>query len=66
MTALVAAAPASLTCHGEPRHRDMDLNTLWFSLLGVLLAGYAILDGFDLGVGILHPVARTTRPSGGS
>jgi cytochrome d ubiquinol oxidase subunit II len=27
--------------------------------LGVLLAGYAILDGFDLGVGILHPVART-------
>jgi cytochrome d ubiquinol oxidase subunit II len=27
-------------------------------LLGVLLAGYAILDGFDLGVGILHPFAR--------
>ncbi len=32
----------------------MDLNTLWFVLLGVLLAGYAVLDGFDLGVGILH------------
>jgi len=32
----------------------MDLNILWFILLGVLLAGYAILDGFDLGVGILH------------
>jgi cytochrome d ubiquinol oxidase subunit II len=32
----------------------MDLNTLWFILIGVLLAGYAILDGFDLGVGILH------------
>ncbi|NBC10521.1 MAG: cytochrome d ubiquinol oxidase subunit II [Planctomycetes bacterium] len=28
---------------------------LWFLLLGVLLIGYAILDGFDLGVGILHP-----------
>ena len=27
----------------------------WFVLLGILLAGYAILDGFDLGVGILHP-----------
>ena len=27
-------------------------------LLGVLLAGYAMLDGFDLGVGILHPLAR--------
>ncbi len=36
----------------------MDLNILWFILLGVLLAGYAILDGFDLGVGMLHFVAR--------
>lgn len=36
----------------------MDLNLLWFVLLGVLLAGYAILDGFDLGVGILHPAFR--------
>jgi len=31
---------------------------LWFLLLGVLLMGYAILDGFDLGVGILHLCAR--------
>ncbi|MDZ4656491.1 MAG: cytochrome d ubiquinol oxidase subunit II [Bythopirellula sp.] len=37
----------------------MDLNLIWFVLLGILLAGYAILDGFDLGVGILHPLART-------
>jgi cytochrome bd ubiquinol oxidase subunit II len=36
----------------------MDLNTLWFCLLGVLLAGYAVLDGFDLGVGMLHLTAR--------
>lgn len=36
----------------------MDLNVLWFILLGVLLSGYAILDGFDLGVGILHLVVR--------
>jgi cytochrome d ubiquinol oxidase subunit II len=36
----------------------VDLNLLWFILLGVLLAGYAILDGFDLGVGILHLTAR--------
>jgi cytochrome d ubiquinol oxidase subunit II len=34
----------------------------WGVLLGVLLIGYAILDGFDLGVGILHPlVPRTDR-----
>ncbi len=31
------------------------LCTIWFVLLGVLLGGYAILDGFDLGVGILYP-----------
>ncbi len=31
------------------------LETTWFLLVGVLLAGYAILDGFDLGVGMLHP-----------
>jgi cytochrome d ubiquinol oxidase subunit II len=39
----------------------MDLNFLWFLLLGALLTGYAILDGFDLGVGILHPLARTDQ-----
>jgi cytochrome d ubiquinol oxidase subunit II len=27
---------------------------IWFVLLGVLFTGYAILDGFDLGVGMLH------------
>ena len=32
----------------------------WFVLLGILLIGYAVLDGFDLGVGMLHPfVARS-------
>lgn len=36
----------------------MDLNLLWFLLLAALLAGYAVLDGFDLGVGILHLLAR--------
>jgi cytochrome bd ubiquinol oxidase subunit II len=37
----------------------MDLHLIWFILLGVLLAGYAVLDGFDLGVGILHLLARS-------
>lgn len=32
----------------------IDLNITWFLLLGFLLIGYAILDGFDLGVGTLH------------
>jgi len=37
----------------------LDLNTLWFVLVGILLAGYAILDGFDLGVGALHLFTKT-------
>jgi len=36
----------------------LDLNTTWFMLVGVLLAGYAILDGFDLGIGALHLLTR--------
>ncbi len=32
----------------------MDLNIIWFFMIGVLLIGYALLDGFDLGVGALH------------
>jgi cytochrome d ubiquinol oxidase subunit II len=32
----------------------IDLNITWFVLVGVLIIGYAILDGFDLGVGIIH------------
>ncbi len=35
-----------------------DLNTIWFILIGVLLTGYAILDGFDLGVGSLHLLVK--------
>jgi len=31
------------------------LGIIWFALVGVLLAGYAIFDGFDLGVGALYP-----------
>jgi cytochrome d ubiquinol oxidase subunit II len=36
------------------------LETAWFLLVGALLTGYAILDGFDLGAGMLHLfVAKT-------
>ncbi len=31
------------------------LRNVWFLLVGVLLAGYSVLDGFDLGVGALFP-----------
>ena len=38
---------------------SLDLNTVWFILIGVLFTGYAMLDGFDLGVGALHLFTRT-------
>jgi cytochrome d ubiquinol oxidase subunit II len=30
------------------------LQTVWFLLIGLLLVGYAVLDGFDLGAGVVH------------
>ncbi len=31
------------------------LRNVWFVLVGVLFAGYSVLDGFDLGIGVLMP-----------
>jgi len=33
----------------------MDLQTIWFILVTVLFTGFFVLEGFDFGVGILHP-----------
>jgi len=30
------------------------MGSIWFCLVALMLAGYVILDGFDIGVGILH------------
>ena len=38
------------------------LETIWFVLWGVLWAVYFMLDGFDLGLGLLHAVPRRERP----
>jgi cytochrome d ubiquinol oxidase subunit II len=38
----------------------MDLNTLWFLLIGVLFTGFFVLEGFDYGVGILLPFLGKT------
>ena len=29
---------------------------IWFWIVAVMLAAYVVLDGFDLGVGMLHPL----------
>src|SRR5512147_1070573 len=38
----------------------MDLNTLWFLLIGVLFTGFFVLEGFDYGVGVLLPFVGKT------
>src|SRR5271154_6033049 len=38
------------------------ITTVWFCLVAIMIAGYAVLDGFDLGAGIIHLfVARTDQ-----
>jgi cytochrome bd ubiquinol oxidase subunit II len=36
-----------------------ELEFLWFSVFVILATGYAILDGFDLGVGMLHLFSKS-------
>ncbi len=38
----------------------MLLNDIWFVLFVVIIAGYLILDGFDMGVGIVHMILART------
>jgi cytochrome d ubiquinol oxidase subunit II len=38
------------------------ITTVWFCLVAIMIAGYVVLDGFDLGAGIIHLfVARTDQ-----
>jgi len=37
---------------------SFDLPSLWFLIVGALFMGYAVLDGFDLGVGALHLLTK--------
>jgi len=30
------------------------IQTLWFCLIAIMVAGYVVLDGFDLGAGVVH------------
>jgi cytochrome d ubiquinol oxidase subunit II len=44
----------------------MSLEILWLALLGLLLAGYFVLGGYDYGVQMLHPfLGREVRDSRG-
>jgi cytochrome d ubiquinol oxidase subunit II len=37
------------------------METVWFFLLALVLAVYVVLDGYDLGVGIIYPFVGRTR-----
>ena len=38
------------------------IEIVWFCLVAIMIAGYVVLDGFDLGAGIIHLfVARTEQ-----
>ncbi|MCS6929209.1 MAG: cytochrome d ubiquinol oxidase subunit II [Saprospiraceae bacterium] len=39
----------------------IDYPTWWFLVFGAVISGYAILDGFDLGAGMLHLFLREER-----
>ncbi len=32
----------------------MDLQTVWFVIIAIFWVGFFVLEGFDLGVGVLH------------
>ena len=36
------------------------METIWFCVVAVMIAVYVVLDGFDLGAGILHPFLAKT------
>ena len=46
---------------------NVDVTTLlpliWAAVIGTAVAFYVILDGFDIGIGILFPFARNAMPA---
>jgi hypothetical protein len=68
-------APMTAMCpvpSQPPRSKDMILfelidydvlRVIWWALLGVLLIGFALTDGFDMGVGALLPFVGKTTPN---
>jgi cytochrome d ubiquinol oxidase subunit II len=41
---------------------EMDMETLWFCLVAIMIAGYVVLDGFDIGAGIVHFLVARSDP----
>ena len=41
--------------------QSIDLPLIWAGIIGIAVAMYVILDGFDLGIGILFPFTESNR-----
>lgn len=39
----------------------LDLDLIWFFIIGIAIFAYVLLDGFDLGIGILFPFAPSEK-----
>ncbi len=53
----------------QTRRHDDDyeiLRLIWWALLGILLIGFAVMDGFDFGSAMLLPLSRAPISSGAS
>src|SRR6266853_4239420 len=57
---VTASLAAQASNDGKTRRTAMEwyLPVIWAALIGVAVALYVVLDGFDLGIGILFPFAR--------
>jgi cytochrome d ubiquinol oxidase subunit II len=40
---------------------DVDLTTIWAFIIAFAVFAYVVMDGFDLGIGILFPALRSAR-----
>src|SRR6187431_1740245 len=56
-----ARTPRSSSPTETGSRTPMDLQLIWFGLIGLLWAGYLVLEGFDFGVGALLPVLGKGR-----
>src|SRR4051812_45587253 len=40
--------------------RDTDMETIWFAIVAFMISAYVVLDGFDLGAGVIYLAAART------
>src|SRR3954449_12829408 len=52
-------AAEQIIADGKRTIMDWDLPLIWAGVLAIAVAMYVILDGFDLGIGILFPLTET-------